>query len=108
MKPSLDALCACGHAWGEHASALPYVCCIQETRGGIHCDCTGFTPALSEQDSEQRRFLRHLVDVVWQTARESQEVPATEWADRMIAQARATLKPKQSKADYDRQRGANP
>lgn len=31
--------------------------------------------------------LRRLVDVVWQTATESQAVPSTAWADRMIAQA---------------------
>lgn len=35
-----------------------------------------------------RKFLRHLVDVVWGEAWENHEnVPATDWADRMIDHA---------------------
>lgn len=36
----------------------------------------------------EQRFLRRLVDVVWQTATESEAVPSTDWADRMIAEAK--------------------
>lgn len=35
-------------------------------------------------------FLRHLVDVVWGVAHEDESVPSTDWADRMIEQARRT------------------
>lgn len=39
----------------------------------------------------ERSFLRHLVDVVWREAKESSEVPATDWADRVIARAKETF-----------------
>jgi len=40
-----------------------------------------------------QEFLRHLVDIVWQTAKEDQSVPSTEWADRMIEKAKSTISP---------------
>ena len=38
-----------------------------------------------------KRLLPHLVDVVWGVANEDESVPSSEWAERMIAQAEATL-----------------
>jgi hypothetical protein len=44
--------------------------------------------AARAKHAREQRFLRRLVDVVWQTCSESEAVPSTDWADRMIAQAR--------------------
>lgn len=41
-------------------------------------------------------FLLHLVDVVWNTAKESEEVPSTKWAKEMIDKANETYKSKAS------------
>ena len=38
-------------------------------------------------DDDQRKFLRHLIDVVWMYINESQEVPATSTADKLIDKA---------------------
>jgi len=41
---------------------------------------------------EGRRFLRHLIDVVWNYVTESTEVPATSTADNLIDEATKTWK----------------
>lgn len=50
-----------------------------------------FERALAKKSVETfsltRTQLRHLIDHVWQTCKESEEVPATEWADKLIDEA---------------------
>lgn len=45
-----------------------------------------------DQIEQLRPFLRHVIDVAWNECTESQTVPSTDWADRMIAQAKQTYK----------------
>ena len=42
----------------------------------------------SHSQEQDETFLLHLVDVVWGTANEDESVPSTDWAARMILQAR--------------------
>jgi len=44
-------------------------------------------------NDNQRKFFRHLIDVVWNHVTESQEVPATSTADELIDKALETHKP---------------
>lgn len=41
---------------------------------------------------KNKKFLRYLVDIVWNECTESEEVPATVWADKMIRKAYKTFK----------------
>ena len=47
---------------------------------------------LSQIVEGQERFLLHLVDVVWGVANEDESVPGTDWAKRMIEQAKKSFK----------------
>ncbi len=51
----------------------------------------GLNGVPAPQVQVSRTDLRRLVDLVWNEATESQAVPSTEWADRMIADADITL-----------------
>jgi hypothetical protein len=44
--------------------------------------------AAADEQAKIQRFLRRLVDVVWQEATESEAVPSTDWSDRLIARAK--------------------
>ena len=51
-----------------------------------------FSTYLSGLHKAQQSFLRHVIDVAWNECTESQTVPSTDWADRMIAQAEQTYR----------------
>lgn len=42
-----------------------------------------------DEGAAEQAFLRRLVDIAWNEATESETTPSTEWADRLIARARA-------------------
>lgn len=49
-----------------------------------------FSTYLNGLHKNRQSFLRHIVDVAWNECTESQTVPSTDWADRMIAHAQQT------------------
>lgn len=56
-----------------------------KSSGGKHPDPLPEPPVVHPD-----AFLRHLIDVTWGIANEDESVPSTNWADRIIQQARST------------------
>lgn len=55
------------------------------------CDAKDRIRELEAALQISQRDLRELVDLVWNEATESQQVPSTEWADRIISAWRKAL-----------------
>lgn len=85
----------CVYLWGNCSEENGPVTTIQVIRHGLseseECYIERWFRKVN-LDRNKDPFLLHLIDVVWNTCTESTDVPDTDWAHRMIAEARHTYK----------------